>query len=368
MPAETAPPAQLKDWFDEDRYHSLAELFRSLSPRFDRARFLTATVQGLETRSLMQRLHQTTLALHETLPGGFKNQVAVLKDAAPGIEHNFVGIFLSDFVATYGLEQPAFSLDALRFFTRFGSAEFAVRPFLQQDLVGTLRVMQTWTDDASEDVRRLASEGSRPRLPWGLRLQALVKNPDPTGPILDALRDDPSLYVRKSVANHLNDITKDHPDWVLRRLEGWQLPHSASRQWIARHACRTLIKRGHSQALALFGFGHSPVVTAALTASPPQLSLGQTLTLRARITAPASHPKPQTLAIDYLVHYVKADGSTSAKVFKWTETVLAPGASLDLVKNQTVRDFTTRRHYPGRHRVELQINGHRLAETAFDLG
>lgn len=365
MSAESDPPAQLKDWFDEARYRSLAALFQSAAPKFDTRRFLAATLDGLPERSLMQRLHQTSLAFDSALPGSFRQKVATLKKAAPAIGHNFIGIFLSDFVATFGLDEPDFSLEALRHFTRFGSAEFAIRPFIQRDLDRTLHVMHGWTADPNEHVRRLASEGSRPRLPWGLRLQALVQNPDPTGRILDALRDDPALYVRKSVANHLNDITKDHPRWVLDRLAAWDISQTTHRSWIAKHACRTLIKRGHPQALTLFGFGQKPAVTASLAVSPSTISLGQSLTLTAAITSTAR--KAQSLAIDYVIHYVKASGGTSEKVFKWTEVTLAPGATLDLTKKQTLRDFTTRRHYSGRHRVELQINGHRVAESAFLL-
>lgn len=365
MPAEAAPPAQLKEWFDEARYRSLAKTFQAASSKFDTKHFLASTLDGLPQRSLMQRLHQTSLAFDAALPGSFRQKVASLKKAAPAIGHNFIGIFLSDFVATFGLDEPDLSLEALHHFTRFGSAEFAIRPFIQRDLDRTLHVMHSWTADPNEHVRRLASEGSRPRLPWGLRLQALVQNPEPTGRILDALRDDPSLYVRKSVANHLNDITKDHPHWVLDRLAAWDISQTTHRSWIAKHACRTLIKRGHPQALALFGFGQKPAVTATLSVTPGTLKLGQSLILTAAITSTAS--QAQSLAIDYLVHYVKASGGTSEKVFKWNEVTLDPGATLDLAKKQTLRDFTTRRHYPGHHRVELQINGHRLAEAGFHL-
>ncbi len=365
MPAEPAPPAQLKDWFDEARYRALARMLKSAAPKIDTRRFLALTLDGLEERSLMQRLHQTTLAFEQALAGGLRQKTAVLEKIAPQVEHGFVGIFLCDYVATFGLDDPAFSLEALRRFTRFGSAEFAVRPFLQRDLHGTLRVMKKWAGDACEHVRRLASEGSRPRLPWGLRLQALVRDPSPTAPILDALRDDPALYVRKSVANHLNDITKDHPEWVLDRLMDWKIAGSADRQWIAKHACRTLIKRGHPQALALFGFGQKPVVKAVLKTTPVRLCLGETLVFSARLVSESK--RAQRLAVDYVVHYVRAGGGSSAKVFKWAEIELPAGGVLDLVKKQTLRDFTTRRHYPGRHQVELQVNGHRLAEAVFVL-
>lgn len=357
-------PALLKDWFNEARYRAIAGELSALAAGFDRKRFLKLTLDGLEARSLMQRLRQATVAVEASLPGSFRSKVGVLRKLAPQIQHGFIGIFLSDFVAQYGLEDPEFSLKALREFTRFGSAEFAVRPFLVQDQEKTLAEMLRWTGDRDEHVRRLASEGSRPRLPWGLRLQSLVRDPSPLAPILDALKGDDALYVRKSVANSLNDITKDHPEWVLKRLRSWDLT-SAHTGWIAKRACRTLIKRGHPETLKLFGFGGKVAVEAGLELTPSKLSLGDVLTLKARIVSKAK--KPQRLSVDYVVHYIKSNGNASPKVFKWSELDLAPGATISLQKRQTIRDFTTRTHFSGRHVVGLQINGQELAKAEFLL-
>lgn len=365
MTDPTPHPAQLKDWFDEARYRRIARDLSAVAPRFDRKRFLDATLDGLAERSLMERLHRCAVAVEGALPGTFRQKVGHLRKFAPSLEHGFVSIFLSDFVATYGVEDFDFSLEALREFTVFGSAEFAVRSFLVADLERTLVVMHDWTGDRDENVRRLASEGSRPRLPWGLRLTALVRDPSPTAGILEALKDDASLYVRRSVANHLNDITKDHPMVVVDRLGGWDLqkPHL---RWIAKHSCRTLIKRGHPKALKLFGFGRKADVTATLRATPPKVTLGNRLTLSARLSS--TSPRPQTLVVDYVIHYVKASGTTAEKVFKWTELDVPPHGEIELAKSQVIRDFTTRRHYPGKHRVELQVNGARVATSAFQLG
>lgn len=366
MPAETidADSSQLKTWFDEARHHFIARELAGLSARFRAEMFLKTVLEGLEARSLMQRLHQCAVAVDAALPGSFQQKVAVLRRLAPKLDHSFVSIFLCDFVATFGQEEFDFSLEALRFFTVFGSAEFAVRPFIQADQKRALNMLRQWTADPDENVRRLASEGSRPRLPWGMRLTSLVRDPAPTLAILEALKDDPSLFVRRSVANHLNDITKDHPDFVLEKLEAWDLekPHL---RWIAKHACRTLIKRGNPRALKLFGFGKKAEITAAFTASPATLVLGNRLTLTAVITSTAKDT--QRLVVDYVIHYVKAGGTAFEKVFKWTELDLTSKAEAHLSKTQVIRDFTTRRHYPGRHRVDLQINGQRVVQTAFVL-
>ncbi|MEQ1749303.1 MAG: DNA alkylation repair protein, partial [Prosthecobacter sp.] len=175
---------------------------------------------------------------------------------------------------------------------------------------------------------------------------------------------DESLDVRRSVANHLNDITKDHPNWVVDRLQGWDF-HDERLCWIAKHACRTLIKRGDPRALQLFGFAEGADVDATLTASPRSLSLGQRLVISAAVTSTSR--KPQRLVIDYVIHYVKASGGSAAKVFKWTEAELKAGEKLELSKSQVIRDFTTRKHYSGHHKLELQINGQRVASAAFDL-
>lgn len=312
----------------------------------------------------MRRLHECAVGVNAALPGGFASQVRVLQKLAPRLQHSFVSIFLCDFVATFGTEDFDFSMEALRFFTPFGSAEFAVRGFIQADQKRALKIMQGWALDEDEHVRRLASEGSRPRLPWGMKLSALVRDPEPCAVILETLKDDPSLYVRRSVANHLNDITKDHPDWVLNRLETWDLSRE-SQAWIARHACRTLIKRGMPRVLKLFGFGQKAEVKTALSLSSQTLQLGERLGITAEITSTAK--RTQRLAIDYVVHYVKARGVAFEKVFKWTELELAAGQQITLSKNQLIRDFTTRKHHAGHHRVELQVNGQRLAAVGFDL-
>lgn len=354
----------LKNWFSSELYQRLAADLSRISRKFDQERFLKLTMEGLEERELMARLQQTAFAFAESTPGTYRAKLDILRTLAPRIGHEFIAIFLSDFVRQFGREDFDASMTALRDFTRYGSAEFAIRPFIVADQERTLSVMLDWTRDSDEKVRRLASEGCRPRLPWGLKLEALVRDPAPLKPILHSLRADPALFVRKSVANNLNDISRDHPLWVLDRLDSWDLSHTGT-GWIAKHACRTLIKKGHPRALALFGFGKLPALQATLTASPATLKPGGTLTLTARLTSTSR--SSQTLAVDYIIHYVKASGGTSAKVFKWTTATLAAGGGMTLTKRQTIRDFTTRKHYAGPHRTELQINGRRVAETVWIL-
>jgi 3-methyladenine DNA glycosylase AlkC len=362
-PAEGAPA--LKEWFNAKRFRTTAAQLATIHPAFDQKRFLKLALHDLEALTLMQRLRRMTESLHATLPGGYRKNLAILRQLAPRIDHNFVTLFLPDYVGLYGLDDFDASMEALEFFTTFGSAEFAVREFLRRDLHRTLGVMEKWSRSENEHVRRLASEGCRPRLPWSFRLEALIADPAPVSPILDNLKSDASLYVRKSVANHLNDITKDHPDWVLKRLRSWPLD-DARTAWIARRALRTLIKRGDPQALALIGAGETPrVQVRRFELQPRKLTLGSRLTLISEIASTSD--QPQRLVIDYAIHYVKKSGVTSAKVFKWKEVTLAPGGKLIITRGQAIRDFTTRLHHPGRHEVDLVVNGQCLARAFFDL-
>ena len=353
MPDESSPA--LKEMFNAARFRQIAALLAECHPGFDQKHFLQLATTGLEPLSLLQRMRHGTHALRATLPADYPKALAVLRKLAPRIEHGFVGIMLPDFVGVYGHEHFDESLEALHFLTRYSSAEFAVREFLKRDLARTLTVMEGWSRDENEHVRRLASEGSRPRLPWSFQLTALMADPAPVAPILENLRADPSLYVRKSVANHLNDISKDHPGWLLQRLKSWDRSQVHT-QWIAKRAARTLIKAGHRQALALFDFNARPAVKlSSFSLTPARIGLGQVIEFAFALQSTSR--QPQQLAIDYIIHYVKASGGTAPKVFKLRELTLRAGEPKIVNKRQIVRNFTTRKHYSGKHRLEIQING-----------
>lgn len=360
--AEGAPA--LKEIFNRERLRHFARETEAVWPNFDGRRFTKLATAGLDELGIMQRLRQTAASLHETLPEDFRKSLPILKKLAPRIGHGFAAITLPEFVALYGRNHFDLSLDALKFFTRFGSSEFAVRHFLIADFDRTIAAMRQWAADENEHVRRLASEGSRPRLPWSFQLKNLVADPSPTAPILEALKADPSPYVRKSVANHLNDIGKDHPDLLIARVSGWDRDDSRT-AWIVRRAMRTLIKKGDARALALVGAtGKAEIRVEAFAVEPARIKLGERITTSARLASTSQ--AAQRLVIDYAVHYPKKNG-VSRKVFKLKETELLPGGDCELAISQTVRDFTTRKHNAGFHRVELMVNGEVLAESGFEL-
>jgi len=363
MPDE-APPA-LKEMFNAAQFRRIADLLADVHSGFDRDRFLALATDGLGDLTLIQRVRRATDATHATLPKNFVHAVAVLKNIAPQIQSGFVGIFLPDFVGQHGHDHFDESMEALKFLTPFSSAEFAIREFLKRDFARTLAVMKRWSHDDNEHVRRLASEGSRPRLPWSFRLDPVIRDPSLTQPILENLKADPSLYVRKSVANHLNDISKDHPELMLDWLNRWDLKNARS-AWIARHASRSLIKAGHPRSFRLFGFTVKPAVKIfGFVVTPAKLKLGGVLTFSFTLKSLAR--KPQKLAVDYIVHYRKKSGQLAPKVFKLKETTLAASASMVISKRQRITNFTTRVHHAGRHEVELMINGRIVAKKGFEL-
>jgi 3-methyladenine DNA glycosylase AlkC len=271
---------------------------------------------------------------------------------------------MADFVAARGLQDFDASLDLLAEMTKRATSEFAVRPFLVADPDRTLAHAWRWAGDANRHVRRLASEGTRPRLPWGMRLGRFVADPSPLIPLLTRLRDDPSDYVRRSVANSLNDIAKDHPDLVADIARDWLADAPPERTRLVRHACRTLVKRGHSPTLAALGYGPPTVRLSKLEVLTPEVSFGTALEFVAEI---ASEGAAQDIVLDYVIHHLRANGGTGAKVCKWKVLALGAGETLRLARRHPMRPVTTRRYYDGTHRVAVVANGVVLAEAEFEL-
>lgn len=364
MAAEQSSPA-LKEIFNAERLQHIATEMTAVYPAFDGKAFLKLAKKDLAELSIMQRLARVSESLHAVLPLDFEASLEVLRALAPRLNSAFVSMCLPHYVATYGADRFELSMDALKYFTAFGSSEFAIRPFLRSDLARSLQRMHDWSLDTNEHVRRLASEGCRPRLPWSFRLEQIQADPRLAAGILDNLKADPSLYVRKSVANHLNDITKDHPDWVLDLIEGWSLDNKHT-AWIAKHALRSLIKQGNTRALAIIGAGGKPEVEIVdVQVNPPVIGLGEKITLSFAVKSTVKDS--QRLVIDYAIDYVKANGGTSAKVFKLKALTLPGHATEAIARGQHIKELTTRRHYAGRHAVHIMVNGERLASTAFEI-
>ena len=358
-------PALLKDILGPQALATIADAGATASPHFDRQAFLDGASDGLDALSIMERVRHIADALAVALPSDYRTALPIVRAMGPQLGHGFQAVAITEYVARHGLSDFDASMEALADLTQYGTAEFAIRPFLAQDPARTLAVMQGWTRDANEHVRRLASEGCRPRLPWAARVPAIKADPTLGAPILEALKNDPAVYVRKSVANHLNDIAKDRPDWLLDRLATWP-QDTAATKWIVRHALRTLIKAGDARALALIGVDHGAAIAINRFAiEPAVLHLGDQIVITADMRSTGKHT--QKLVVDYRVHYARAGEKTSAKVFKWKSFDLGAGEKAALTIRQTIRDFSTRRHHPGLHQVDLIVNGRTEASAAFDL-
>jgi 3-methyladenine DNA glycosylase AlkC len=243
--------------------------------------------------------------------------------------------------------------------------EFSIRAFLNKHEAAVLERMQDWADHDNYHLRRLVSEGTRPKLPWG---QSVGLTHDQTLPLLDLLHADPTRYVTRSVSNHLNDITKTEPDLVLERLSDWQKSNSQSKSeltWMAKHALRGLIKSGHPGAMAQLGYApDAPVEVSDFQIAPATLARGEAAEISVTLISPAKTP----IIVDYVIDFVKANGSTAPKVSKFKVLELKPNVPVSLRKKHMFKDnATTFTLYPGTHRVHLQVNGRILATLPFDL-
>ncbi|MGL6109077.1 MAG: DNA alkylation repair protein [Rubrivivax sp.] len=369
-----------KNLINADTVRAASTHLRRAWPAFDAARFEALALTGLESLEFKARAMHLCAALEATLPPDFERAAEVIEAAlAPPGEGDALSALrtgpdglagwvvwpLGEFVARRGADAPRRALRTLHALTQRHTAEWALRPFIERHPELAFATLAEWATDPSAHVRRLVSEGSRPRLPWGAQLKALILDPAPTLPLLRALQDDPSAYVRRSVANHLNDIAKDHPELIVQWL-GAHLPGAtAPRRALLKHACRTLVKQGHPQVLKAWGLGRPLRGEAHLALSPRRVLLGQSLQLAVRIESGAS--RAQTLLIDYAVHHVKASGAAAPKVFKGWSVELPAQGTLALRKSHSMRAVSTRRYYPGRHEVDLRINGEVVARAFFQL-
>ncbi len=355
----------LKEMFNKAYYQHLATEFAKTDKHFNAAKFIKEVTHNFEDLSLNQRLRNTTVVLQKHLPSDFNKTIDIMKRVITTTKKGYTNLLFPDFVSQYGHNHFDASMDALHYFTQFGSSEFAIREFLKRDFSKTIRVMYTWSRDKNHHVRRLSSEGSRPRLPWSFKLDEVINNPKTTQPILEALKADDELYVRKSVANHLNDISKQNTEYMLNVVSAWdnENPHTA---WIIKHACRNLIKKGNKESLLVFGFEKDVKVEVKnLKLSTRKLKLGESL--RFEFDVASLKNKTQKLVVDYAVHYPKKSGELSAKVFKLKELELKANTEIPISKNQVFKDFTTRKHYSGKHVLEILINGQPKAKSIFEL-
>ncbi len=361
-------PEPLKNMFNEQSVTALGEAIRVNYSAFDLVAFKTAVFDSdWESRELKQRMRHIATSLRPFLPDDYGEALTVLRQALPRLnEQSFEKMVFPDFVEVFGLDDYETSIPALEYFTQFMSAEFAIRPFIHRYPDPTMQQMLAWSRHEHPGVRRLASEGCRPRLPWGMGLPALKADPSPILPILEQLKSDESESVRRSVANNLNDISKDNPDVVITTLQNWQADDSDEIRQITSHALRTLIKQGHPAALELLGYPSGAAIKIRNFVIEPEIvPFNSNLTVSFEIASESD--EPQNLMIDYVVHLLRANGQHTPKVFKLAKKTIQPGETLTINKNHSFAPVTTRTYYPGEHAIELKINGQLFSRTAFIL-
>lgn len=354
---------QLKHFFDAGRARALAAELHAAWPDFPRERFVGEASTGLDELELMDRAAHFARALRSSLPPDFEAAVDVLlRSAGPALGH-LDGAGLEPFhylphlrfIADHGLDHFEASMRAQHLLTQRFTAEFSIRAFLERHPERTLTRLAEWVTDPSHHVRRLVSEGTRPRLPWAPRLRRFQQDPTATLALLERLKDDPELYVRRSVANHLNDIGKDHPALLLDVAERWMVDAPPERAWIVTHALRSSVKKGDPRALAIRGFAGGEAVTVRSTISPASIRLGEAFLVQVELSNDSA--APLRAVVDLVVSFVKANGGTKPKVFKGRDLELSPGQRATVSKSVSTADLSTRKHYAGEHVVDVQING-----------
>lgn len=364
----------LKNRYGPEIPQQIAQMMASVHPAFPGDIFLRDGLQGYEQLDLMQRARHMSAALRRCLPQDYNQAAEILiASLGPVLERTegmgmapFVYLPHVFFVADYGLDHFELSMRAQHALTQRFTAEFSIRPYLVRHRDATLARLEVWAQDPSVHVRRLVSEGTRPRLPWAPRLREFQADPRPVLRLLELLKDDHSLYVRRSVANNLNDIGKDHPQLLAETARCWLQDAEPQRQWVVRHALRSAIKRGEAEALEVLGFGESAdVALDKVCVHPEKVRTGEAVTVSLEICNIT--PKQQDVLADLRVFYIKSNGKPSPKVFKLKALQLAPGARAVLSKTISLAAMTTRKHYPGLHRVELLLNGQPRPLGHFEL-
>ncbi|MCD8062794.1 MAG: DNA alkylation repair protein [Akkermansiaceae bacterium] len=362
-------PELLKNRYNDESLRALALSIGTVYPPFQVDDFVNGimdeTWDGLELKA---RMRQITINLGRYLPDDYEQALGVIDKVVAGYPEGFNDFTLMcfpDFVEVYGQEERHWNLSmaALERYTPFSSSEFAVRPFIINHEESMMRQMAAWARHGNEHVRRLASEGCRPQLPWGRALPGFKKDPSPVLVILEQLKADPSPYVRKSVANNLNDISKTHPDLVTKIARDWYGKNSHT-DWIVRHGCRTLLKKGNRDVLDLFGFADAGCVKVdGFALGAASVSIGEEMTFSFRIEA----KKAARVRLEYGIDYVKANGRRNRKIFQISELSLKENGKKPYTKTHSFADASTRKHYPGTHSLTLIVNGAERGTLDFEV-
>ena len=368
-----------KNLLNKEVIEGMATHFKRQWSQFNAQGFVADATKDLDSLELKARTQAITDTMIKCLPADFEKAGEImLASLGPPLNDEFSagtvykkGITgwavmpLTHYVGLRGHGHFDLSMMLFKEMTKRASSEFGIRFFLLDFPAKTLAVLKTWTADSNHHVRRLVSEGTRPRLPWATRLPIFINDPSPVIELLELLKDDDKEYVRRSVANNLNDIAKDHPDIVADIARRWMKGADKERKKLIRHACRTLIKNGHQKTLKISGFNPPEIRKTNIEVLTPTVVFGGALQFTLSICSDGNHD--QTLMMDYVIHHQKANGKTSPKVFKWRTITLPAKKTLISTKTHPIRKITTRVYYPGVHTVEVMVNGVSAGKADFKL-
>lgn len=356
----------LKNMFNSDSLHDMALAIQSVFDSFQAEAFLKSVMdETWGNLELKARVRKISVSLGSYLPEDYGEAIAILDQVIVRCPTGFFGIVFPDFVEVFGQEEKDWdvSIGALERYTSYGSSEFAVRPFIIHHEERMMAQMYAWSRHENEHVRRFASEGCRPQLPWGQTLTKFKKDPTPILPILEQLKADPSPYVRKSVANNLNDISKTHPDLAVKLAKDWYGENEYT-DWIVKHGCRTLLKKGNRDVLSIFGYlDVDSIEIHDFILDNSSISLGEDITFSFQIVA----DKATKVRLEYGIDYVKANGKRNRKIFQISEICLDKDEKKCYTKKHSFADLTTRKHYPGIHGITLIVNGVERCSLDFEL-
>jgi 3-methyladenine DNA glycosylase AlkC len=361
----------IKDIYSVTFYENFGQAVVEVHPDFDKQKFIDTIYEGnFVQKEWKERMKHTTVVLHQFMPQNFPEAVLLIDMIIDNLrknkftDSNLAFIFFADYIEIYGLDDFKTSEKAFVSITRFISCEFAVRPFILKYKEKMIEEMIKWSLHENHHVRRLASEGSRPRLPWAMAIPFLKKDPASILPILENLKNDPSEYVRRSVANNLNDIAKDNPQIVLHIAAKWK-GFTRETDAIIKHGCRTLLKQGHPEILNHYGLESTNIELSSFEIKTPVVKIGDYLQFQFHLHNKNTEAK--TIRLEYAVHYKKSKGHLAKKVFKISEKIYQPNQLIKVDRNQSFKIITTRIFHTGVHQLSIIINGTESEALEFEL-
>jgi 3-methyladenine DNA glycosylase AlkC len=363
----------LKDFYTRALVRRIGESFATVLPSFNVARFERRATADFAELALVARARAIMTALHPELPADPKVATGVVVATLGPVSDGTQGMGMAPFiylphalwVAEYLAEHFELAMTAQYEITQRFTAEWPIRTFIARYPEQSFARLQQWTTDPSPHVRRLVSEGTRSRLPWAMRVDFLNQNPKRVLGLLERLKDDESEYVRRSVANNLNDIGKDQPELLLETCTRWLDGASPARTRLVAHALRHAVKRGHKGAIALLGGGQGKALVVTGKATPKTVRIGEKVRISVQVENPSN--KRVTSIIDLAVAFPRPSGKASSKVFKLGKVELGAKDSTELSKLVSLAVHTTRKPHPGTHHVSVLVDGDLRPVTSFAL-